>query len=491
MRIFSWTLPWLAVFTASTAWGQYGLYGSPEVLRLPPMAQPAQNNNMPPAVDPSAPSVIPWQAAPSVSAMPAPPCVQTAAVAPAAQARLGQSGAAPMVQAPIASGPNLPTPVPTQRTGVVDQMLQQAYPGTGSYAAAPNEGCAGGCGSVSGPACQFAAAACSPCCECQWYGETSLLWMTRNTGNRVYTTYETDNNPNQLMNTDVEMGWEPGGEIRFGRRFCCGQYAVEGVFWGLGEFNGTDSRAMAAPGVSTPLSVDGIEFGGVNAQAYFDGAGEHRLWRRSEMYNAEVNFLRTGLGSCDPCGCNPLRIDCLAGFRYIRFTDQILFGSLQQGATWGGNGGLNEAYLNDRISNDLFGFQVGLDGSYQIAPKWRLFCNTKVGIFENHIQNSFDAFRGDGTVANPTTASGMSGTYPVRGSADAVSFMTEIKFGLHWNFWQNWGAQVGYRVMAVTDVGMPDSQIPFYVVDIPELMNVKHNGDLIVHGGFAGVTWNF
>jgi hypothetical protein len=261
---------------------------------------------------------------------------------------------------------------------------------------------------------------------------------------------------------------------------------VEGVFWGLGEFEGADSASIAA-GVSTPLAVDGIEFGGVNGQYYFDEALQHRLTRQSETYNAEVNFLRSVIA---PCCETPFQLNCLAGFRYFRLTDAITFGS-RKGPDWGYSGGTEEAYLADRATNDLYGVQVGLDGSYALAPQWRLFCNAKFGIFDNHMQNTFSAYRGDGTAANPTAASEMTGTYPVHGSADAVSFMTELKMGLNWNFCRNVGAQIGYRVVTVSDVAFSDAQIPFYAVDIPELMCVKHNGDLILHGAFAGVTWNF
>jgi hypothetical protein len=418
--------------------------------------------------------------------MPTRPLVQTAAVTPAGINRAQPQLASPAIQAPAAPSPGVPVPTVSPQQGVVDQMLQQAYPTT-PCGNAPCEG--NGC--VSGPARQFAEAACGACCDYPWYFENSLLWMTRNNGNRVYTSYETDNNPNQLMHTGMGIDWPIGGEIRFGHRFCCGLYAIEAVAWGLGDFTASDSVGLPPPGVSTPLAVDGIEFGGINGEDYFDGAAEHRLSRKSELYNAEVNFVRVAMGAGTHCCDNPLQVSCLAGLRFVRFTDQLVFGSLQQGGTWGGNGGLNEAYLNDRVTNDLYGFQVGLDGSYMIAPKWRLFCNTKVGIFDNHMQSKFQAYRGDGTVANPTEASEMTGSYPVRGSADALSFMTEIKCGLHWSFWNNWGAQIGYRVVAVTDVAFADAQIPFYVVDIPELMNVKHNGDLIAHGAFAGITWNF
>jgi hypothetical protein len=40
-------------------------------------------------------------------------------------------------------------------------------------------------------------------------------------------------------------------------------------------------------------------------------------------------------------------------------------------------------------------------------------------------------------------------------------------------------------------VGLADAQIPQYIVDIPEIAHIDSNGDLILHGAFAGLTYNF
>ena len=45
--------------------------------------------------------------------------------------------------------------------------------------------------------------------------------------------------------------------------------------------------------------------------------------------------------------------------------------------------------------------------------------------------------------------------------------------------------------VAITDVGLADEQIPPYVVDIPEIASIDHNSDLILHGAFFGVGYNF
>ena len=52
-------------------------------------------------------------------------------------------------------------------------------------------------------------------------------------------------------------------------------------------------------------------------------------------------------------------------------------------------------------------------------------------------------------------------------------------------------AGVGYRLIAISELGLADNQIPFYIVDIPEIRRVDSNGDLLLHGGFASLTIGF
>jgi hypothetical protein len=331
------------------------------------------------------------------------------------------------------------------------------------------------------------------CCDTMgscypWYGSVTALVMGRNRPNRLWTSYETGNDPNQLP-LDASLKWRWGGEIRFGRRFCCGcdgHWALEASYWTLDPLNSMGSLTHPST-VSTPLVVSGIEFGGINGTYYFDNAQEHRLWRYNEVHSVELNLIRRRmLWTYDM----PWDIDWVVGIRYFRFKDRFIFGS-RKGATWGEAGGTEEAYLQDEVTNDLLGFQFGFDANYHVGCSWRLFLTPKMGIYNNHIDNSFHAYRGDGAAANPTVASGQTGTFPVEASKDVVSFLTQIDVGAEWQFASRWSARMGYRVVAVTDVGLADNQIPPYVVDIPEIANIDHNANLILHGAFAGLTYNF
>ena len=82
-------------------------------------------------------------------------------------------------------------------------------------------------------------------------------------------------------------------------------------------------------------------------------------------------------------------------------------------------------------------------------------------------------------------------SYPVVSHTDVFSVLTEVNVGLAWNVTQNWSAQVGYRLMVGTGIGLADHQIPTYIVDVPEIAAINRNGNLLLHGAFAGITYNY
>ena len=53
----------------------------------------------------------------------------------------------------------------------------------------------------------------------------------RNQANGIWTTYESADLTNQMMKSNYELQWKGGGEVRFGRRFCCDTWALEFGYW--------------------------------------------------------------------------------------------------------------------------------------------------------------------------------------------------------------------------------------------------------------------
>jgi hypothetical protein len=492
--------------SATDAGAQFGLYGSPEMLNLSRSAQYGG----------CAPCPTDWrEAAPyggyvsprSYPARPGIATVQTAATAPYVAAPSPQyAGPAAASMPPVGyrglpaepappEAPSLPPGLsqgaaPTENPPGVDPIMSgggddPVYSGQGAPGDSPQgdvpEG--GPCGCFTRALNGFVGAACGGLDP--WYASVSALVMSRDEPNRLWTTYQSGNEPNQIpLVTPFEWRW--GGEIRFGRRFCCcGSWAVEAAYWTLDPL---DSYATVTDpsGVSTTLTVGNVFFGGYPATQWFDHALEHRLQRRDEVHSIEVSLIRYRVFSTAEL---PWEVSWSLGARFFRFEEGLTFSSVADPANLGDPSMNAEAFLDDHITNNLVGFQFGFDADYYLSPNWRVFAAPKFGIYNNHIEHRFQAYLGDGTGATQNEYPGM--TYPVNSTKDVVSFLTQIDLGLEWQFAPRWNARIGYRLVAVTGVGLADNQIPQYIVDIPELANIDSNGDLILHGAFVGLTYNF
>jgi hypothetical protein len=490
----------VASLSAAPAWAQFGLYGAPETLNLP-QVQPLS---------------APYGGSAGPGAYPAPPAarpITTAYTAP------GPAFSQPYAQ-PAAAGSLVPRPrdamplepvespaaarSPSLTPSMVNQMFDQNFAGNcyESTAAPPACGCNGcGDGCYGGFVERFRQAACGSCGDdgcgcsdcCPWYADVNALVMTRDQANRVWTSYLWNHDAVQIANSnDVSMPWQGGVEVSIGRRFCCDQWSLEATYWTLDAFDGQyEVTGPTGPGVATPLNDLQVTFHGVTSDNWFGlnpdtgtGAEVHRLTRHDEFHNVEVNAIRNRL--CG--GCNSaLNIDCLAGFRFFRFEDDFALASVQGGGSWSDPSTV--AYLENRVANNLWGFQMGFNADYCFGRNLRLFATPKFGIYDNHVSHNFNIHLGDGTPGSGD-AYGY-GDFPVETSGDAVAFLTQIDVGLDWRFAQRWSARVGYRLVAATGIALAENQMPQYLVDIPEITHVKTNGDLILHGAFAGLTYNF
>lgn len=414
----------------------------------------------------------------------------------------GTQNANPSFRLP--ADPSLPMPPAVESTrpssNFVDQMLSvetvsEAGAGSSSYYGEDSGG--GDCGDVTSCGAGYLGdAPPSP-----WYASITALTLGRDKGNRVFTTYETnDVSNNELL--DLPFSWRWGGEVRFGRRFCrgCrGTAALEATYWATESFNGFESLSLAPPNsLSTPLNVSFIEMldpwaappdsAYRDGTAWFDAAASHRLWRHYEIHNVEINAL-LGRGY-DPAQSS-WDINWLVGVRFFRFREGLNFGSVAWGYQWGEGGGVYEAYIRDQVTNDLVGVQFGFDANYRLLSKCRLFMAPRFNISNNQIDNFYNIHRGDGSPARPTAASNQTGSFPVHSSENQVAFLMQTDVGLQWDFSANWSARIGYRVVAVTGVALADNQIPFYTVDIPAVADIDGNGDLILHGAYVGASYNF
>jgi hypothetical protein len=535
--------------SASAAWAQYGLYGSPDMLRLPQPAatqDPAVPQTYPNTASPSAqlppapayqasayqpvpayqpaPSYQPRPSYPLTPGYPAAPTYQVAAngyqqqyylqptataayrpYQPPAQYPYPNPYAYPSTQMAAAGQPAAPplAPPPTaQSPGGECDSMQPADAGMANQMLDEQGGCYGrgnGSGPYRGAVEDYERAAHGACADgssiwqpsgcCQWYASVSALVMNRSDGRSFWTGYASKDLYNQGGNTNIPMAWQWGGEVDLGHRFCCNcvPYAVEATFWTTEALTGCRSTSYAGDVVNTLLDTDFITFhlagGDQPANNWFYGAGEQTLMRRDEYYNLEVNLIREQLA----CTCDsPWDIGWSVGIRYFRFEDHLVYDSIMPGCV---AGGVNDAYLADDISNNLVGVQIGFDAAYNFCNGLRLFIKPRVGIYNNFMDNNFQAQLGDGVTNGYSTA--FNQYYPVHASRDAIAFLTQVDVGAEWQFNRNWGAKVGYRVLAATGIGMADDQFPQMICDMPQLASVANPSCLVLHGAFLGLTYCF
>ncbi len=395
-----------------------------------------------------------------------------------------QAGNSVPTLTPPASQPRAPVPQPA----LTPQPVGPAA--SGPFYDEPGYGCggccgAGGCRSLG----EMFGLQRDPCYQPKWYLSGAGLFLTRDDPNGVWTTLDNGSATRLMQTTDANVDWRGGYEVKLGGRFGPGNnWAIEGDYWTIDRFLGNAGSPPAPSGaVRTPLVVNDIQFGGVNGDTFFNNAADHRLQRINRVQSAEVNLVYR-FGETDPCCWTVFDLSVSAGPRYFQFDELLTFGGLANGGTWGGAGGVNEAFLSQRVYNTLIGLQLGADAGYHLARSFRLFLSPKIGFYNNHIQTRFDALRGDGVRAVPTAGTG---AYPAYGDTDAFSFMAQIDAGVDWQFAPQWSAFLGYRLVAATGIGLADHQIPTDVRDFSSLSDVKHNGNLLVHGAFAGIKLDF
>ena len=231
----------------------------------------------------------------------------------------------------------------------------------------------------------------SPCqdggCDCQcdrWFASVAGLVMGRDKANAFWTSYESGNNANQVLNTNnASADWSGGFELTLGRWFdCspCGEHnGLEVVYFYLDPMRGyADVLGSSLPAgtVSTTLDLTTptgqVQVGGQNVGLFFDGAAEHRIWRDDQFQNLELNFLHDRLVNTDAA-----QITWLAGIRYFRFDESLIYGSVMAGHHFGDDGGADEAYLSFSSTNNMVGPQWHA-GRLPVGLEPRPVCRTEI-----------------------------------------------------------------------------------------------------------------
>jgi hypothetical protein len=330
-----------------------------------------------------------------------------------------------------------------------------------------------------------------------FFGALGGLVMTRNRANPYWTTYETNNNANQLLNTQsAGAGWDGGGQVTIGYGFAglgagscdscasqCGgcNYLGPGIaftYWGVAPMRGSASVRDINNELSTPINLDTqtgpVLIGAQPAADFFDNARAHRITRDDRVTNLELNLLQGGWT------VGRLQMVALLGFRYFRFDERLSWGAAAGGTEFGQNGGTTEAFLNFRCVNNLYGAQVGSLFNFNVTDRFALFLVPEAGIYGNQMNVRAHLFRGDGVEG-----------FDILAHKSDVSFLGQIDTGLSYAFTDNLRGFIGYRVVGVANVALADNQFLPYLADTQGFGQVKQSGSLILHGALIGVGWVF
>ncbi|MEQ8784982.1 MAG: BBP7 family outer membrane beta-barrel protein [Pirellulaceae bacterium] len=321
--------------------------------------------------------------------------------------------------------------------------------------------------------------------DCGWYGGAAGLIMTRDTGNGYWFSYYDSNEAAQLLDTRDTIEWGGGAEAWIGKWFACGQFGVEGVYWGLYPGEGeTNLYAGGQPGnLNAILNFNQLNYNGFAANMSTDAAQRHRLRTNYQAHNAEINFLGGMLG-----GYGATRFNWLAGFRYFRFEDGLEFASDPLDTTF--SGAAPEIYYNVDVDNNLFGFQLGGNGEVYLTQRFSLDLGAKFGLFGNHVNHS-QSIGGSAGLATINNGPFLGQAYNVNSQTDTVSFLGEMRAGMNYQITNHWRLLGGYRAVGVTGLALTTNQIPMDLRGLNDVNAVDTNGSLILHGAYAGAefTW--
>ena len=336
------------------------------------------------------------------------------------------------------------------------------------------------------------------CCRGGFFGGIGGLVMGRTRANPYWTTYETNNNANQLLNTqDAGANWGGGGQVTVGYGFaggacggcggcgggggCCGNYLGPGIaftYWGLGGMTGAASIRDINNNLSTPIDLNTqtgqVLIGARPASDFFDNSREQRITRDDRVNNLEINLLQGGWT------VGRLQVAALVGFRYFRFDERLSYGAAAAGTEFGDNGGADSAFLNFRTTNNLYGGQVGGLFNYNVTQRFSMFIVPKAGIYANQMTGRTLLFTGDGQFG-----------YDIPAHKNDVAFLGEIDTGFSYALTPSLRAFIGYRVVGVANVALADNQFLPFLADTQGFSELKQNGALILHGAFMGVGWFF
>jgi hypothetical protein len=264
--------------------------------------------------------------------------------------------------------------------------------------------------------------------------------------------------PDQTFD-DYEAGWQ------IAARFDLGPLSViEGTYMGLYDigFNDTVRSVDVAPlGADFQLNTVFSDYGN-NPIIGLDEGSIFNLEYQSDLQSTELSYRRYWVGY------NP-RVSgtYLAGFRYIRMTEDLTFNSeALQG----------DSSLLWSTDNDLVGAQIGGDGWIALRQGLRLGGETKAGIYNNRFKYRHATNVPDPAITNVDFVT----------DGNQVAFAGEASVDLVADILPSFSIRGGYRALYLNSLVSVGNQIVPADLASTALFT---QADAIYHGFHAGIEY--
>jgi hypothetical protein len=414
----------------------------------------------------------------------------------------GQQELSPVQTGPVQSptqGPLQPEIIQGPVQGPIQGPIQVPKDSliTPDYAGAMN-GNYSGCDSVGSPCGGY------NCCHNHYVYANALLMTQSRQGGFVtsidsVTQDQRINFCSQNLNNLWNGGFEVGGGWCFGG--CCGgcgscaPNAVEFIYWGVFPASRT---ITAVNNLTSTIDFSDLTYNGASANVPFTASQLQQTTYTWNFNSVEANLVGSSwnggpfgcLGRCGCCngnGGSPWGFGWVAGFRYINFSEGFLFSGDPNDTVL--NGDPAELNYAVALTNNLFGFQIGGGLSYCVTSRLQAYVIGKFGIYDNHVTQLQKVY---GTAGIATVNNGIytGNTFDVHSTRDAFATAGQFDLGGRWTITNNWSANFGYRVLGLAGVATVDGNVrhgQFHDLDGVGVMS--RNGNFILHGAFAGLTY--
>ncbi len=140
-------------------------------------------------------------------------------------------------------------------------------------------------------------------------------------------------------------------------------------------------------------------------------------------------------------------------------------------------------------SKMIWSAQLGLNLDYYLTRCFHLELGSKMGLYGNHVDHVQRIYNGYG---DAYIFPGASAEYVnVRHNDVDVAFLGELRAGMAYRVGCHWRLAGGYRAIAASGVALATNQLPFGRAfnNLASVGKIDRNGDLILHGAYAGVEF--